>query len=122
MTKSDLILRDAIKTVKCENFLVDVSLMPILPYISDSEIVIGEMICKFKDINCDHVFGGSLTLFGDSANDSKTKYYKIIKEHFPDILDKTKKLFDNKEYPKTSYQTKIYKRLANSSKKYGIKI
>lgn len=112
----------AIKTLKNEEFLVGVSLMPLLPYISDSEVAIDEMIRNFKEIGCDYVFGGSLTLFGNSANDSKTKYYKILKEHFPQtILEKTKKLFDNKEYPKISYQTNLYTRLATYSKKYGIK-
>ena len=111
----------AIKTLKKSDFLVGISLMPMLPYISDSKIAIDEMIRKFTDIGCDYVFGGSLTLFGDSANDSKTKYYKIIKEYFPHILDETKKIFNNKEYPKSSYQKEVYKRLATSSKKYGIK-
>ena len=111
----------AMKTLKNEKFLVGVSLMPVLPFISDTKIAIDEMFSEFQDIGCDYVFGASLTLFGDSANDSKTKYYKIIKKHFPDILDETKKLFDDKEYPKISYQNKIYKRLANCSKKYQIK-
>ena len=111
----------AMKTLKNEGFLVGVSLMPMLPYISDTEEAIDEIVGKFKDIGCDYLFGGSLTLFGDSANDSKTKYYKVIKEHFPDILDETKKVFDNKEYPKASYQNKIYGRLATYSRKYGIK-
>ncbi|MDR2967923.1 MAG: radical SAM protein [Methanobacteriaceae archaeon] len=111
----------AMKTLKNKKFLVGVSLMPLLPYISDTEVAIDEILAKFKDIGCDYLFGGSLTLFGDSANDSKTKYYNLIKEHFPDVLDKTKKLFDNKEYPNLSYQNKIYKRLATCSEKYGIK-
>jgi len=111
----------AMKTLKNEKFLVGVSLMPMLPYISDTEIAIDEMMSKFKDIGCDYVFGGSLTLFGDSANDSKTKYYSVIKEHFPDLLAKTQKLFASKEYPKASYQNMIYKRLATYSNKYRIK-
>lgn len=53
----------SIEKLKKEGFLVGVSLMPLLPYISDLEIAIDEMIFKFKDMGCDYVFGGSLTLF-----------------------------------------------------------
>ena len=109
------------KSLKNEGFLVGVSLMPILPYISDSKIAIDEIFAKFKDIGCDYIFGGSLTLFGESANDSKIKYFNVLKKHFPDILDKTQKLFDNREYLNTSYQNKLYRRLATCSKKYNIK-
>lgn len=112
---------EAIKKLKKENFLVGVSLMPLLPYISDTEIAIDKMLAEFKNIGCDYIFSGGLTLFGDTASDSKIKYYKILNEHFPDFVGPSKKIFGNNDYPSPTYQNKIYKRLANASKKYGIR-
>jgi len=111
----------AMKKLKKENFLVGVCFMPILPYISDTEIAIDKIITTFKDMGCDYVLGYPLTLFGNTTNDSKTKYYKILDKHFPDILPKTEKLFKSNEYPLAGYQSKIYKRLAYISKKHGMK-
>lgn len=111
----------AMKKLKKENFSVGVSLMPILPYISDAETAIDEILSEFKNIGCDYVFSGGLTLFGDTANDSKIKYYKILNENFQDLLEPTKKIFKNNDYPSSSYQNKIYKRFDDISKKYGIR-
>jgi DNA repair photolyase len=112
---------EAMKKLKKENFLLGVSLMPVLPFISDTEEVLKEMFHTFKDINVDYIFGGSLSLFGEADNDSKTKYYKILKENFPDLVEPTKELFGNKDYPIVSYQNKVYKRLLDCSKKYSIR-
>ena len=111
----------AMKKLKKEGFSVGVCFMPILPYISDTEIAIDEMIAAVKDIGCDYVLGFCLTLFGNTTKDSKTKYYKILDKHFPDLVCKTEKIFKANEYPNASYQNKIYKRLADISGKYGMK-
>ncbi|WP_224425423.1 radical SAM protein [Methanobrevibacter sp. TMH8] len=112
---------EAMKILKEEGFLVGVSVMPMLPYISDNKTAIDEMFAEFKNVGCDYAFYGGLTLFGDTASDSKTKYYKILKEHFPDIIEPTKKIFGNNDYSSTSYQNKIYKRFADISEKYSIR-
>ena len=111
----------AMKKLKEEGFMVGVCFMPMLPYISDTEVVIDEMMTVFKDIGCDYVLAYPLTLFGNTENDSKTKYYKILNEHFPDLVSKTEKLFKGNDYPLSGYQSKIYKRVAKFSKKYGMK-
>jgi DNA repair photolyase len=114
----------AMKQLKKEGFLVGVSLMPMLPYISDTEIAIEEMIKCFKDVggvSVDYIFGGSLTLFGNTDGDSKTRYYKILAKYFPEIVETTEKLFKDKEYPICSYQKEVYVRLATISDKYGVK-
>lgn len=111
----------AIKKLKDEEFLVGVSLMPLLPFISDSYASIDKIISIFSDIEVDYVFGGSLTLFGERDNDSKTKYYKILNENFPKFVEPTKNIFKEKEYPNISYQNNIYKNLENVCRKYNIK-
>jgi len=111
----------AMKKLKKEGFMVGVCFMPMLPYISDTEVVIDGMMSVFKDIGCDYVLSYPLTLFGNTANDSKTKYYKILDKNFPDLVSKTEKLFKGNDYPLAGYQSKIYKRVAKVSKKYGMK-
>ena len=111
----------AIKKLKDEEFLVGVSLIPLLPFISDSYASIDKIISIFSDIEVDYVFGGSLTLFGEGDNDSKTKYYKILNENFPKFVEPTKNIFKEKEYPNINYQNNIYKNLENVCRKYNIK-
>ena len=111
----------AMKKLKKEGLMVGVCFMPMLPYISDTEVVIDELMAVFEDICCDYILGYPLTLFGDTANDSKIKYYEILDKHFPDLVSKTEKLFKGNDYPLAGYQSKIYKRVANVSKKYGMK-
>ncbi|OQD59609.1 hypothetical protein MBBAR_1c00030 [Methanobrevibacter arboriphilus JCM 13429 = DSM 1125] len=111
----------AIKKLKDEKFLVGVSLMPLLPFISDSYNAIDKFVSIFSDIGVDYIFGGPLTLFGDGNNDSKTKYYKILNENFPKFVEPTKNIFKEKDYPNINYQNNIYKNLENVCRRYNIK-
>jgi len=111
----------AIKKLKNENFLVGVSLMPLLPFISDSHNYLDKMVSTFSELNVDYIFGGSLTLFGDGINDSKTRYYKILNDNFPNLVEPTKNIFKEKEYPNVNYQNNIYKNLEKTCRKYNIK-
>ncbi|MDR0900147.1 MAG: radical SAM protein [Methanobrevibacter sp.] len=110
----------AIKKLKDEGFLVGIALMPILPHISDSEIAIDEAFSKFKEIGVDYVLYGSLTLFGDTQKDSRIKYYNTIEEHFPDLLEKTKRLFGKRESPINSYHQKLYEKIQKAAEKYDL--
>ncbi|MEA4956808.1 hypothetical protein SDC9_07351 [bioreactor metagenome] len=111
----------AIKILKDEGFLVGASLMPLLPFISDSDEDIDKIFSVLNKIGVDYIFGGPLTLFGESNNDSKIKYYKIIDKNFPNISEATKQIFKEKEYPNINYQKNVYKKLGKACNKYKIK-
>ncbi|KZX10293.1 SPL family radical SAM protein [Methanobrevibacter filiformis] len=112
----------AIKQLKKEGFFVGVSLMPILPYITDSEDILDETFSKFKEVEVDYVLYGGLTLYGDTEKDSKIKYYNTIKKHFPEIYHKTKSLFGGNIGPSNLYYTKLSDNIKKIAKKYDISL
>jgi DNA repair photolyase len=109
--------------LKCkqEGFLVGINYIPVLPYLSDSEEDLDEMIRAAKDHGADYVLVGSLTLFGEKASDCKTLYYKFLNEHFPELIPKYKSLFGNSFAPGKRYEAKLAKVAERLCEKYGIK-
>lgn len=112
---------ETMQKFKEEGFLVGVNLMPLLPFLSDTEEELDEMIGKIKECGADFALFGGLTLFGDKPNDCKVRYYKILEEHFPEILEKTKILFKESFFPPRDYHMSLHKRSERICKEYGVK-
>ncbi|MGO9387999.1 MAG: radical SAM protein [Methanobacterium sp.] len=112
---------ETILKLKEEGFLVGVNLMPVLPFLSDSEENLDKMIKEVKFYGADFVMVGGLTLFGDKSTDCKVRYFEILEKYFPEILDETKNLFKNSFAPPKNYQMTILKRSKRICKKYNIK-
>ena len=107
--------------LKEEGFLVGANLMPVLPFLSDTEVNLDKMIKEMKYHGADFVLVGGLTLFGDKSTDCKVRYFEILDKYFPEISDKTRKLFRNSFYPPKNYQRVLSERSEKICRKYGIK-
>jgi len=92
-----------------------------LPYISDSEAQLDEMIGAAKTYGASFVFVGALTLFGSGPTDSKTLCYKFIKKHYPDLLPKYKSLFRIFSQPPKQYQEELDEKASKLCRKHKIK-
>ena len=112
---------ETMKKFKDEGFKVGVCYMPVLPFLSDSDKQIEKMVVLAKNYGADSILTAGLTLFGDEPKDCKTAYYKVIERNFPEILEKTKRLFGNKFYPTSKYQKDLAERADKICKKYEIK-
>ncbi len=112
---------ETMQKLKEEGFLVGVNLMPVLPFLSDSEENLDKMIKEMKYYGADFVMVGELTLFGDKSTDCKVRYLEILAKYFPDILEGTKNLFPNSFAPPISYHMALSKRSERICKKYCIK-
>lgn len=112
---------ETMKKFKDEGFKVGVCYMPVLPFLSDSEKQIEKMVVLAKNYGADSILIAGLTLFGDETNDCKTVYYKVLERNFPEILEKTKRLFGNNFYPTSKYQRNLAERADRICKKYEIK-
>lgn len=115
---------DRLKTMaalKKEGFLVGACLMPLLPFLSDTPEQLEIMISKVKNYGGDFILTGGMTLFGNQCNDSRMKYYDALAKHFPEVLTKTKTIFDNSDYPPPYYQKKINDLTLEICRKYNIK-
>lgn len=111
----------AMARLKEEGFLVGACLMPLLPFLSDTPDQIDFIIKNVNEFGGDFVLSGGMTLFGDQCNDSRMKYYDALAKHFPEVLKKTKTIFDNSDYPPSYYQKKISDLTSEICRKYDIK-
>ena len=74
-------------------FKTGVSLMPLLPFISDTPEILESMYNAFRDAGAHYIMPASITLFGYNAADSKPLVLRALTKHFPDLVEKYKKLF-----------------------------
>ena len=108
---------------KCEEegFLVGASFIPVLPFLSDSDEHLEEMVKAAKDYGASFVFVGGLTLFGNGPSDCKVLYYKILGRHFPELLPRYKSLYRIFFAPPREYQRGLEERSERLCKRYGVK-
>lgn len=109
--------------MKCkeQGFLVGGIFMPLLPFLSDSEEHLDKMIKDVKVSGADFVMASGLTLFGEGPQDCKTRYYKVLEEHFPELVPKTRAIFRNSFAPSRKYQEELHERVVRLCQKYQIR-
>ena len=112
---------ETMQKFKEEGFLVGVNLMPLLPFLSDSEEELDKMIGTMKEYGADFILVAGLTLFGDEPNDCKVRYYETLNEHFPDVVVETRRLFGNSFAPPGKYQNDLAKIALKLALKHGIR-
>lgn len=104
-----------------EGFLVGANLMPVLPFLSDSEMKLDEMISKVKEYGGEYVLIAGLTLFGDKPSDCKVRYYETLEKYFPDLVPQTRRLMGNSFAPSRKYQYDLWKLSEKLAKKHNIR-
>jgi DNA repair photolyase len=104
-----------------EGFHSGVSLMPLLPYISDTPEQLEEMFEIFKRHGTRYIFPASITLFGDGPADSKTLVFEAVRKYDPALLEKYKDLFVRGFEVPYGYSKELERRTTLLSEKYGIK-
>jgi DNA repair photolyase len=109
------------KRCKEEGFIVGAILMPLLPFLSDSEEHLDHMIKTAKEYGADFIMAAGLTLFGNGLQDCKTRYYQALEKHFPEIVPKTRALFGNSFAPSWKYQRVLHQKVVKLSKKHKIR-
>jgi DNA repair photolyase len=116
--------KERLKTMqKCKEagFLTGAAFIPVLPYLSDSEEKLDEMIKTAKKCGADFVFVGALTLFGEGPADCKTLYFKFLEKYHSELIPKYKNLFRNFFQPPKEYQRELEEKSIKLCNKYKIK-
>lgn len=101
---------DTMKKCKEAGLFVGMNCIPVLPFISDSEEKLEELIVAGKDHGADYILIGGLTLFGESPADSKVLYRKFLERKFPHLISEYKKLYRIFPYPTKDYIDKLNER------------
>jgi DNA repair photolyase len=111
---------ETLKHAVNEGFLSGVSMMPLLPYITDTTDSLELMFGKFKEAGAKYVFPATITLFGDGQSDSKTLVLRAVEKHYPHLLEKYTKLFANSTQLPDYYNDAFYQKSAELCNRYGI--
>lgn len=95
-----------------------VNLMPVVPYLTDDEKNLEEIVKRTKEAGADYIlFAG-----GMSMRDNQAIYFmKRLEEKFPDLIEKYNDLFKGNVSPKKSYTIKINKQILQLCDKYQLK-
>jgi DNA repair photolyase len=109
-------LEEAVK----ENFMAGVSMMPLLPGISDTDEQLDLMFKAFKKAGARYVMPASLTLFGTGPTDSRTLMFKAIQKYYPEKEELYQKLFERYNI-NFAYQNALSKRLKNHISMYNFR-
>lgn len=70
-----------------------VSLMPLLPFITDTAAQLEYMFQAFKTVGVNYIFPATLTLYGSEPSDSKTLVLRAVEKHYPHLLEKYHRFF-----------------------------
>ncbi len=119
---------DAIKTIKgkYKNIQAGVLLIPVVPYLTDSDDDLTDLVKQSKENGADYLlFGGGMTM-----RDLQGKWYlQHLANRFPELIGKYEKLFQFNYNPESyngtyeagkNYSLKITSRLFELVEKYGL--
>lgn len=115
---------DCIKKLNSVGINCGCSIMPVLPYITDSDKNFENLFYNLKQYNCKYIWWGYLTLRENITNTNrqsqKKLYYNILLQHFPALLDKYNLLYQKKFLPNKTYQKFVDKEIISIAKKYNL--
>lgn len=112
---------EALKAALENGFHSGVSLMPLLPFISDTGEQLTKMFETFRELDVKYIFPATITLFGEGISDSKTLVLRAVEKHYPPLLEKYQRFFQRgSEMPKY-YQEAFYKKTKELCEEYGLK-
>ena len=104
-----------------QGFLTGASLMPLIPYISDTTEQLDLTFSAFKKLGADYVLPATITLFGNAKADSKTLMFRAIQKHFPELEGKYNRLFENGAEMPLYYRKAFKKKMKELSSTFGLK-
>ena len=111
---------EALKESLSEGLLSGVSLMPLLPHISDTGENLEKMFSEFRKVGAKYVFPATLTLFGESKADGKTLVMKAVTKHYPHLMPKYEKFFANSSGLPNYYKNTFTKKMTELRVKYKL--
>lgn len=111
----------ALKHCLSIGFFSGVSMMPLLPYITDTGDNLEYMFATFRDAGVKYLFPSTITLFGEGPSDSKTLVFRAVEQHYPHLTKKYQRLFGRGTQLPEYYQAAFMKKAGELLKKYGIR-
>ncbi|MBC8757685.1 radical SAM protein [Kordia sp. YSTF-M3] len=98
-----------------------VSLMPLLPFITDTTEHLEKLFSTFKECQAQYVMPATLTVFGNGKSDSKTLMMNAIRKHFPELEARYLRYFSNSHQLPEFYRNAFYTKMKELAKQYDLK-
>ncbi len=110
----------AVKQMKEAGFRTGISMMPLIPFISDTAESLEKLFSAFSDAGVDYLLPATLTLYGNEKADSRTLILGAIKRHYPELLSKYQKWFSDNDKLPAYYRNAFHLKMKELSEKYAI--
>lgn len=101
-------------------FLTGVSMMPLLPFITDTAKHLEEMYAAFKSSGAKYVMPASLSLFGEDKSSSKQMTLRAVEKHYPALSARYQKWFDTSHTLPKYYRDAFINKMNSLSEAYNI--
>lgn len=111
---------EALQKAAQAGFKTGVSLMPLLPYITDTAEHLDEMYITLKQAGTQYIFPATITLFGNGKSDSRTLVFSAIEKHYPHLLQKYEQLLGSAEYLPQYYNQAFAQKAKQLAQQYQI--
>jgi DNA repair photolyase len=112
---------EALKETLKRGLFSGVSLMPLLPHISDTGENLDRMFRRFRETGIHYIFPASLTLFGgEDSSDNKSLVLKTIEKEYPHLIEKYKKFFSQGNQMPAYYRIALQNKTDELCAKYGL--
>lgn len=111
---------ETMEKVKADGFKVGVSLMPLIPFISDTTEELKYAFSTFSQLGVDYVMPATITLFGNGKADGKTLMLNAIRKHYPHLEKKYISYFANGHEMPLYYRQAFSKKMIELKEKYKI--
>lgn len=103
-----------------EGFKSGVSLMPMLPFLSDTTESLDRFYQEFKAVNAHYIMPAGITLYGHGKSDSKTLVLKAVEKNFPHLTERYQKLFGSSNQLPSYYTNAFQKKMKQMSEDFKI--
>lgn len=107
----------AMEKIASQGILTGTAFMPILPFISDSEINLEAVVKMTKDYGGSFILAGSFTLSGYQ----KERYLSLLSRNYPELIPKYDELYKGNYEPSGIYWIQIANKVRELCHKHGIK-
>lgn len=110
----------ALRQVLDAGFHSGVSLMPLLPYITDTADNLEKMFATFRELGVRYLFPASLTLFGNGPADSRSLVQREVERHYPQLADKYRAFFAGNTAMPAYYQEAFRNKMKELLNRYQL--
>ena len=102
-------------------FHCGISLMPLLPFITDTTEHLDLLFQTFQKLQVKYVLPATLTLYGSEKADSKTLLLNAIRKHYPHLENRYLNYFQNSTQMPVYYQQAFQKKMRELCTEYDLR-